>query len=915
MGRKVARAGFTAPVAKLNDEIEKSYVPSDGLFGKSWHLKNTGQTGGKAGVDINVTAAWDDYSGEGIKVGVYDDGIDYNHADLDDNYDASLHVVSASGKVYDALPTALSAGGDTHGTSVAGLIAAENNGTGAIGVAFDATLTGVPILRSTGAPDMLTAMNAMARFDVANHSWGYNSPYNDNFGSTSTYWRSFKAAIDNAADTGRGGLGTIMVKSAGNSRAEGHDVNYGNFGNDRHVITVAALDHYGKVTSYSTPGAALLVSAPGHALHTTDLSGTAGDSSGDYRLFAGTSAAAPVTSGVAALILEANPGLGWRDVQEILVYSARHTGSAVGGVRSGAEKYDWAFNGAEHWNGGGLHFSNDYGFGLIDALAAVRLAETWTGKGVSSNEVSGAVTITPKAVLADLDTVTQTLNLATDLRIDHVELSVNITHYNRGDLRITLTSPDGTDSVIFNRPLNGTDSGDNLVFKLSSNAFWGERSAGSWTVVVQDLKTGTAGTVNSLSLKVYGDAPSADDVYVYTNEYAKFGGAAGRGTLTDGGGTDVLNAAAVTTASTLDLRPGAASSIAGQALTIAAGTVIETAYGGDGGDTFTGNDAANKLYGGRGDDKLGGGKGDDLLDGGRGSDTAVFAGLRARYVVTADGDGWLVKDGSGVEGTDRVTGVELLKFDDVTLDPATAAANPPPPPEPAPAPAPTPPPSEPTTGLRLVGTSKADVQTGGAGDDVIVGSSGADTLDGGAGFDVVDYSGGGGMVIADLAGGDGTYGQSHGDTYAGIEGLIGTSYGDSLIGDAIANRLDGGAGSDKLTGNGGTDVLTGGGGVDTFFYKKLSDSLVGSADVITDFELGTDRINLYSVDARKGGYTNDSFRWIGDGAFTGVTGQLRYEQAGGDTLIFGDYDGDKVADFQITLAGQLVDLRATDFSL
>ena len=110
-------------------------------------------------------------------------------------------------------------------------------------------------------------------------------------------------------------------------------------------------------------------------------------------------------------------------------------------------------------------------------------------------------------------------------------------------------------------------------------------------------------------------------------------------------------------------------------------------------------------------------------------------------------------------------------------------------------------------------------------------------------------------------------------------------------------------------------MLTGGAGGDTFFYKTLADSLVGSADVITDFEAGVDKINLYSIDARKGGYSNDSFRWIGESAFTGVTGELRYEQAGGDTLIFGDYDGDKVADFQIILADQLVELQATNFSL
>ena len=905
MGRKVARAANAAPVEKLHLEIEKLYTPSDGLFGKSWHLKNTGQTGGKAGIDINVTAAWDDYTGKGVKVGVYDDGIDYRHADLDGNYDAALHVADAAGRIFDAAPLALSAGGDTHGTAVAGLIAAENNGSGAVGVAFGSTIAGVPILRSTGAPDMLTALDALSRFDVANHSWGYTSVFKDNFSSTSSYWQSFEAALEKAADTGRGGRGTIIVKSAGNSRSDGHDVNYGNFGNDRHVVTVGAIDHAGKVTYYSTPGAALLVSAPGHALQTTDLSGTAGDSSGDYRLFAGTSAAAPVTSGVAALMLEANPNLGWRDVQEILAYSSRHTGTAIGSPRSGSEKYDWAFNGAGNWNGGGLHFSNDYGFGLVDARAAVRLAETWTTNGVSSTEVSGSVTIAPKAAIPDLGSVTTTLNLAADVQIDHVELAVSISHLNRGDLRITLASPDGTKSIVFNRPLNGADTGDNLVFKLSSNAFWGEMSGGSWTVTVQDLRSGTTGTVNSLTLKVYGDAASADDVHVYTDEFAKYGGAAGRGTLSDAGGLDVLNAAAVTSGSTLDLRAGSASLIAGQALTIAAGTVIETAYGGDGADVIIGNDAANHLAGGRGDDRLAGGAGDDRIEGGRGSDTVVFAGPRSRYLVAVDGDGWLVTDTTGAEGADRVAGIELLQFDDLTMDPATALATNPAPPAPAPS----------TAGQRLTGTSGADAQTGGDGHDVLVGSSGADTLDGGGGIDTVDYSGGGGMVIVDLAAGKGTYGQAHGDSYAGIENIIGTGSGDQLVGDAIANRIEGGGGADKLTGNGGGDMLSGGGGGDSFLYKALDDSLVGSADVITDFEVGVDRINLYSVDAKAGGYANDAFAWLGTDAFTGTGGQLRYEQVGGDTLILGDHDGDKVADFQITLAGQLVELQATDFSL
>ena len=57
---------------------------------------------------------------------------------------------------------------------------------------------------------------------------------------------------------------------------------------------------------------------------------------------------------------------------------------------SGSELFQWHFNGADNWNGGGLHFSNDYGFGLVDAHAAVRLAETWTTQKTSANWLTTA---------------------------------------------------------------------------------------------------------------------------------------------------------------------------------------------------------------------------------------------------------------------------------------------------------------------------------------------------------------------------------------------------------------------------------------------------------------------------------------------------------------------------------------------
>jgi Ca2+-binding RTX toxin-like protein len=1011
---------------------EQFYMPTDSLVSSQWHLKNTGQTGGTAGIDINVSAVWDDYTGAGVSIGIYDDGVDFTHSDLNDNYDASQHLV-IGGTTYSAMPTT-----GYHGTAVAGLIAAENNGTGTVGVAYGASITGVPILRSSMAPDLLSALWEMDRFDIVNNSWGYTTAFQVNASSSDSFWQSFEGALVNAG-TGRGGLGTIIVKSAGNNRGSGLDTNYDNFTNHRQVIAVGAVDHNGNVAYYSTPGANLLVVAPsstyGVGLTTTDIAGAAGHDSGDYLSdFGGTSAAAPQISGVVALMLEANPELGWRDVQEILALSARQVGDP--GSLTGSEKYAWSYNGADNWNGGGMHFSNDYGFGLVDALAAVRLAESWTLQGTSANEVRVGVSATFNRAIPDNGSTTFQLAIPNNILIDHVELTVDILHPNRGDLRITLTSPDGTISIVLDRPLNGTDTGDNLLFRFGSNAFWGENSAGTWTVTITDANGGNVGTVVSLSLAAYGDSVSADDLYVFTNEYASVGSDPARATLTDtDGGIDTLNAAAVTSASTLDLRPGATSIIAGRALTIAAGTVIEVAWGGDGADVIIGNSSANKLYGARGDDTLEGGAGNDTLDGGAGSDIARFTGNQSRYTITSENGGYRVTDSlTGGDGSDFLMNVETIRFAD-GLYSLTGGTTPPPPPPP-------PPPSSDINGTAgndtLDGGSGDDRLFGNDGDDRLRGKSGADRLDGGTGIDVADYGASAAGVIANLATGVGSNGDAAGDVLVSVENIDGSALADILTGNASANRLAGGGGNDVLDGGAGSDTLLGGAGDDTFYVDSASDvvtensaegidtvvaslswslganienltlagssaingtgnalantivgnsaanlldggsgddflqglagndtlygqagndrleggdgtdvltggagrdilvggaggdrfdfdlagdSVVGSGDQILDFAVGVDLIDLSTMDAKIGTRKNDGFQFIGDGAFTGAAGQLRYETvdlagtANDYTKILGDVNGDKVADFEIILIGNTATLHSADFIL
>lgn len=174
-----------------------------------------------------------------------------------------------------------------------------------------------------------------------------------------------------------------------------------------------------------------------------------------------------MVSGVVALILQANPKLGYRDVQEILAYSARKNDPdrswqnfTLEGV-NGAVKYNadtWTFNGAKNWNGGGLHVNHDYGFGLVDATAAVRLAETWQLRsGTAKNEA--ATTANEKFQLANLTLPTsvdipdnnpaginQTFKITQGINIDKLELDLNIEHGQFQDLVVKLTSPDKTES-------------------------------------------------------------------------------------------------------------------------------------------------------------------------------------------------------------------------------------------------------------------------------------------------------------------------------------------------------------------------------------------------------------------------------------------------------------------------------------
>ena len=256
------------PDSAVMRSLGPTLIPDDSGFSSQWHLNNLIFPG----IDLNVTGVWDEYTGIGVLVGIVDTGIDYNHPDLAANYRTDLDY-DARALDFDSFA---SLSDDAHGTVVSGVVAAALGDGDAVGVAPGAEITGFRMGFGAGGSmaQISTQMQNMAAVDVANNSWSYSGYFGDDF-ATSTF-AAAGAAIRNAAEIGRGGLGTVITFAAGNSRQGGNDVNYHSFQNSRFTIAVGAIEQDGDIAYFSTPGAAVLVSAPGSSIYSTDVQGSGG---------------------------------------------------------------------------------------------------------------------------------------------------------------------------------------------------------------------------------------------------------------------------------------------------------------------------------------------------------------------------------------------------------------------------------------------------------------------------------------------------------------------------------------------------------------------------------------------------------------------------------------------------------------
>ncbi|MBB5216028.1 S8 family serine peptidase [Parapusillimonas granuli] len=648
--------------------------PSDPLFPMQWHLHNTGTfPGSVAGFDINVLPVWPDYTGRGVIVGIMDDGMDETHPDLVHNYRRDLSWDVA----LDIPGAAVRQPGDEHGVAVTGLVAASaNNGIGGVGVAWDAQIAAYrSLLLLTDTEPLLSFTRAAAKMidggiSVSVNSWGAMRWPFDKHAQQAAYWEPARAM----AEDGRDGLGIVTFFAAGNDRLDKFNTNYDPTDNIPWAIIVAASNQRGDIAVYSTPGASVLVTAPGSepsAMVTTDRQGTDGynkasGTAGDYTdrgdsFFNGTSAATPVAGGVAALMLQANPRLGYRDVQEILAYSSKRADFLDRGL-------DAAFNGARDWNGGALLGSHDFGFGHLDAHAAVRLAESWNKTSTYANLLLEQGSVAQHSLTIEAGQVQQaSAYFARDHRVEQVTVTVDIEAPRLQHVVLELVSPDGTVSTLINRPpVYVPDDDDDgsvpdpelpaaLNYTLNTVRNWGEDLNGEWTLRIRNDAGGETVRLKDWSILAYTAGQTTGGSQIFTDEFARFAELqSGRATLDPSNGT-TLNAAAVTSDVRFDLTTGI-SWLGDADLKLADPSGFRGLTSGDGDDILIGNGLDNILMAGRGNNHI---------DGAAGVDVVRLIGAKSDFSIARHENAISLQSlALSGGGTDVLYNVELLHFAD-----------------------------------------------------------------------------------------------------------------------------------------------------------------------------------------------------------------------------------------------------------
>ncbi|CAF1384320.1 unnamed protein product, partial [Didymodactylos carnosus] len=490
-----------------------STIFNDPDWDKQWYMHDTSEHGRM----MNISGAWRmGYTGKNIVVTILDDGIEKDHPDLRDNYEprASIDIndwdndpqprylptndnkfkiersLSLNQKDFYLIFLAFMERDETtlreihvmlgtvrlqislspdfdfeHGTRCAGEVAAAaNNNICNVGVAYNARIGGVRMLDGE-VTDLIEATALSFRHDfihIYSASWGPDDDGKTVDGPATLAMQAF----ENGIRYGRNGLGSIYVWASGNGGKDDDNCNCDGYTNSIYTVSISSATENGNIPWYSE--------ACSSTLATTYSSGASDEKqvvSTDLRSqctenHTGTSASAPMAAGIIALALEANPNLTWRDVQHLIVETAKP---------KHLNAIDWKVNGV---------VSHAFGYGMIDAAELVKLAEKWR-------------TVPAQRICHQTSSNLTARSFSKGERV--------ILQMHTGNLQIFLTSPMGTNSTLLDLRMmdESSDGFSDWPFMTTHN--WGENPRGIWTLEIVNIATsGTVGTFEMWELILYG---------------------------------------------------------------------------------------------------------------------------------------------------------------------------------------------------------------------------------------------------------------------------------------------------------------------------------------------------------------------------------------------------------------------------